>query len=143
LKKSAIALVTLAVALCFSVSSFGAVLQSDYYYTNTPLLKVYRHSLGFKIIYRTGDMGTAEGYIPMKWFQVDFDDKGNRLPPKGELIYSHGQEVPYLVVFYKAGKFDHLKLYVDNDSNATSWGFINTQQDLTKLFDVTELKIQY
>lgn len=79
--------------------------SSAYYYVNVPLEKVYRTGLGYMILYRKGANELGQAYLPVKWFE--------KSAGKGELIRMEGgKQWPYLSIYYKEGKVDHVRLFV-------------------------------
>ena len=91
--------------------------QSEYYYVNIPVEMVYLYRAGYVIRYRKTDKKLATLYIPHEWFTA--------AAGKGELIsLPQGNEWPSLTVFYKDGKFSHVRLYVHRSSGHSTWGVL-------------------
>jgi hypothetical protein len=102
--------------------------QSEYFYYNVPIERVYPYRRGYVIKYRKGSIGMATTYLPREWFV----DAGS----KGDLIYlDPGQKWPYLTVFYKEGQFSHIRLYLRRDRGHESWGNIPQNVNLDEYFD--------
>ena len=80
-----------------------------------------------------GTDATAAVYIPSRWFVPG---------GKAELIRGSGPSYPYLVVFYKDGVFDHLRLYVQKDIKDSSWGLLAPDAGKGK-FDGEDLKLEF
>ena len=79
--------------------------SSAYYYVNVPIEKVYPHRLGYFILYRKSGTEMGQAYLPIKWFE--------KSAGKGELIrLAGGTQWPYLSIFYKEGKVDHVRLFI-------------------------------
>jgi hypothetical protein len=105
--------------------------QSEFFYYNVPIERVYPYRRGYVIKYRKGSIGMATTYLPREWF----DDAAS----KGELIYlDYGPKWPYLTVFYKQGQFSHIRLYVRRDRGHESWGNIPLNVNLDEHFDNVE-----
>ena len=117
--------------------------QSDYYYVKVDVLKVYPHSLGYMVVYRSRSLDVQEAYIPIGWFDITFDDQGKPQAAKAELIKAHGREYPYLIVYYYKGQFDHLKLYVKDNVDDPSWGSFPQGADVKDKFNVTDFKLMF
>lgn len=122
--------------LLLAASLWVAVAEESLFYPKTvPVVKVYSHKLGYKVVYLKNDMNMAEFYIPFKWFQ----ESGG----KGEVVYGQGRAYPYFSIFYKEGKFDHIRLYLEQDRNAESWGTLNPKQDVNEMFNVETLTLDF
>ena len=112
--------------------------ESEYYYKNISLEKIYPYRNGYVVQYNRGigkKMGMA--YIPMAWFT---DSAG-----KGEIVsLSKGSAWPSLSVYYKDGEFSHVRLYVHRSPNHQTWGVIPQNINLDDRFDgVEDLKMKY
>lgn len=109
---------------------------SEFYYINLPIEKVYPHKLGYMVVYRKSGKDLGRTYLPMEWFT---ESAG-----KGELItIDNGALWPYISVFYKAGKFDHLRLYVRKGFSHPSWGNLPQGADIDANFKVEDLKLEF
>lgn len=122
--------------LLVAASIWVAVAEESLFYTKTvPIVKVYSHKLGYKVIYLKNDMNLGEFYVPFKWLQ----EPGG----KGEVVYGEGKAFPYFSVFYKEGKFDHIRLYLESDRTAESWGTLNPKQDVNEKFNIDTLTLEF
>ncbi|MDR2747526.1 MAG: hypothetical protein LBB77_08785 [Treponema sp.] len=102
--------------------------ESEYFYYNVPIERVYPYRRGYVVKYRKGSMGVATTYLPREWF--------NDAASKGDLIYlSPGPKWPYLAVYYKGGQFSHVRLYLRRDRDHESWGNIPLGVNLDEHFD--------
>lgn len=109
--------------------------KSEYYYINISLEKVVPHTLGYIVTYRKGNFDFAESYLPIKWF--------SGAASKGELIRLSGSAAwPYLSVFYKAGKVDHVRLYVRREIGHSSWGALPSGRNVDDRFNVEDLVLE-
>jgi hypothetical protein len=140
MKKLVIILIFLA-ALCIGMPAFAQTIseknQSEYYYVNVPIEKVYPSSKGYIIQYRKGINELATVAIPNEWFTF--------AGGKAELIkLPKGKNWPTLTVFYKEGEFSHLRLYIHWSKAHETWGNIPLGTDLSAHFtDADTLKIEY
>jgi hypothetical protein len=101
--------------------------QSEYFYYNVPIEKVYPYRLGYVIRYRKGASDMATVYLPREWF--------NDAAGKGELIYlSSGPRWPYLSVYYKDGEFNHVRIYLRRLRSHETWGNIPLGVNLDEHF---------
>jgi hypothetical protein len=102
--------------------------QSEFFYYNVPIERVYPYRRGYVVKYRRGAMGMATTYLPREWF----NDAGG----KGDLIYlDPGPKWPYLTVYYKEGQFSHVRLYLFRNRGHESWGNIPLGVNLDEQFD--------
>jgi hypothetical protein len=123
------------VALCIiGLLVFGVVAEgSTFYPVRLDVVKVFSHAEGYRVVYRKGALDVADVYIPITWFVPG---------GKAELIKGHDTSYPYLIVYYKDSKFDHVKLFVLSNYKDISWGTLSQDEGRGK-FDVQELKIQF
>ena len=107
--------------------------QSDYYPVNLNVTKIFSNALGYRVVYRKGEVGFADLFIPVEWFVPG---------GKAQLLPGRGSSLPYLVVYFKNdGTFSHLKLFVQDDRNHSSWGQL--AGEVTEKFKVETIKVQY
>ena len=111
--------------------------QSEYYYLNVPIEKIYNYRIGYIINYRQGINKLGTLYIPHSWFT---DAAG-----KGELVMlAPGKDWPTLSVYYKEGEFSHCRLYIHRWKGHTTWGMVPTNINIDDRFEGIEtLEIQY
>lgn len=107
--------------------------ESRYYPVTVQVVKIFAHADGYEVVYRKGTADTAAIYIPVRWFVPG---------GKAELIRGTGPTYPYLVVFYKDGAFDHLRLYVQADIKDQSWGILAPEAGKGK-FDGEDIKLEF
>ena len=120
--------------LVLGLIAFAVVAEtSTYYPVRLDVVKVYSHAEGYKVLYRKGALDVAEFYIPITWFVSG---------GKAELIKGNDTSNPYAILYYKDGKFDHLKLYVLMNYKDPSWGQLSQDEGRGK-FESQDLKIQY
>jgi hypothetical protein len=132
LKKASILLAAIAILLVCGAGLFAE--ESDYYYINVKVTKVFNHSLGYRIMYQTGYDVAKDVYIPFSWF----------IPGgKAQLISGNDRAYPYMAVYYKKGIFDHLNLYVKSNISDPSWETLPATSDLTEAFNVQDLKFEF
>ncbi len=118
------------------IALFTCALAADastFYPVRIDVVKVFAHSDGFRVIYRKGSSDVAAVYLPSRWFVSG---------GKAELIRDHDPSFPYMTVFFKDGKFDHLRLYVLSDQKDLTWGILSPSDGVGK-FDSEELKLEY
>lgn len=105
--------------------------ESELYYVNVPVEKVYPYYKGYVVTYRSGvnKMGTA--YIPIEWFRNDVH--------KAQLTQiGNGKNWPSMTIFYKDGAFHSVRLYVARHISHETWGTINSDVNLDSKFEGIE-----
>ncbi len=128
-----------AVLLFVSIAVFAQ--DSDIYVKSVPISKVYIHQLGFRVVYMKSNTEMAVFYLPKAWFETA---SVSGTVQKAEVLYGNEDAYPYFSVFWKDGKFDHIRLYLKSDLNDTSWGDINPAWgDLTEKFKVDTLSLEF
>ncbi len=107
------------------------------YVRTVHLERVYTHSNGYKVVYRTSRLETAETYIPARWF--------GRASGRGEIIYTNHKAAPYMQVYYESGEFSHVRLFVRSNTTHPSWGFLpNRPEELERFIAVgDQLQVRY
>jgi hypothetical protein len=111
--------------------------QSEYYYVNVPVEKIYIYKAGYVLQYRKGVNKIGTLYIPNEWF--------TDAASKGELVnLPKGKEWPTLTVFYKEGEFSHMRLYVHRWRGHSTWGLVPPTVNLDSKFENVEtLEIEF
>jgi len=101
--------------------------QSNVYYINVPIEKIYLAGTGYVIQYRksTSTIGTVG--IPYTWFT----EAGST----AELVkLPKGPNWPNMSVFYRDGKFSHIRLYTHWQKSHQTWGVTPMGADVSRHF---------
>ncbi|MDR0375515.1 MAG: hypothetical protein LBH85_07305 [Treponema sp.] len=110
----------------------------DFYYVKVPIARIYPYSKGYVVTYNVGTYGTEVDtvYIPASWFLAREN--------KGFIVHLKGTPVaPNITVYYRNGAFDHVKLYVREDSRDPSWGYMPLQTNIDDRFEgVTDVPLK-
>ena len=112
---------------------------SGIYVKTIPIVKVYDHNLGYKIIYLKSNLDFVSLYIPITWFATSAE---TGKAPKAELVLGRDSAYPYLSIFWNEGKFDHIRLYLQSNLNDPSWGDLNPNVDFSEKFKVDTLNLE-
>ena len=128
MKRTTILVVLIAIVACALASE-----TSTFYPVRIDVVKVLSHADGYQVIYRKGYADLAAAYLPAKWFLSG---------GKALLIRANDETFPYMTVFYKDGKFDHLKLYVQADQRDSTWGILSPSEGAGK-FGSEDLKLEF
>jgi hypothetical protein len=132
--KRTIVLVVL-ISLLLGVSAVSAQDQDPKIYVKTvSIMKILNHSLGYKVLYLKSSMDVGEFYVPHSWFKAG---------GKAELVMGNTPAFPYFSVFYRDGKFDHIKLYAHDNIQHLSWGRLKTQAGDSSKFEVETLDLEF
>jgi len=110
----------------FAQDAYGN-LPTDMYVYNVTLERVYPTGEGYVVQYRKGVNQIGVIGIPNEWF-TEAGGKAEimRLPP--------GKNWPSLSVFYKGGKFSHVRLYVHKHRTHITWGSLPQGTDVSRYF---------
>ena len=117
----------------FAQSQFTTFPESDYYYFQFPIEKIYIHSLGYLVLYRRNSNFIGRSFIPQEWFR-GFSDKG-------EIVYlSSGKEWPSMTVYFKDGEFSHVRLRLRRSRAHETWAIVPSNMNINEYFkDIEEL----
>jgi hypothetical protein len=108
---------------------------SKVYVKSVPIVKIFSHPEGYKILYLRSDMKVDELYIPHRWLSKS----GGR----GEIVFGKDPSYPYFSVFYRDGKFDFIRLYVVEDIRDLTWGVLRKTEASNAAFSGDTLEIKY
>jgi hypothetical protein len=128
MKRATIVLVLIAV-----VSLGLAAETSAFYPVRIDVVKIYSHADGYRVIYRKGSADVGAVYLPARWFVPG---------GKAELVRDNDPSFPYMTLFYKDGKFDHLRLYVLANQKDETWGILAPSDGAGK-FNSDDFKIDF
>jgi len=140
--KKLLALLVFATFLTGMVSA----IESPMYAKALPIQKITSHEKGYRVTYFTahGDLKTV--YIPLEWFSSVGDYKTPDGFTKAELFRGNGDSYPYMEIFWKDGKFHHIRLFVRASYTDRSWGVVKEGEGavLGAKFDPTKaLDLQF
>lgn len=128
-----VALITLSQGLTplFAQQKASKYNESEYYYYNFPIEKIYSYRLGYIILYRKAGNLIARTTVPANWFT----DIGG----KGEIIgIGSGKEWPSMTVYYKNGEFSHIRLRLRRDRTHETWGVVPLNRNIDDQFENIE-----
>jgi hypothetical protein len=115
--------------------------ESEYFVKTIYIARVYPHPLGYKVIYTKSSMDIGETFLPLKWFSASTGKDG--VMAKGELIWGNDTSYPYLAVYWKGGKFSHVRLFLKTNYSDPTWGTMDSNADYSKNFDIEEPKLEF
>lgn len=113
--------------------------ESEYYYYNVPIEKIYAHRLGYMVVYRSNSNRTVRTFMPLAWFNTIGEGT------KGEVIgLPPGNDWPSMTVYYKSGVFSHVRLMLRQNRLHETWGTIPLSADYDEYFqNVEEVKLEF
>jgi len=111
--------------------------DSEFYYKNVLLERIYPYRSGYAVQYRRGLNRMEMAYLPIEWFSSSAG--------KGEIItLPSGRAWPSLTVYYKNGEFSHVRLYVHNMDSHETWGTIPQNVNLDAQFsNVEDIRLKF
>lgn len=109
--------------------------ESPIFAKTVPIFKITSHEKGYKVVYVTehGDFKVA--YLPIEWFYQVGDYRNADGFVKCEMYKGAGAAYPYMQIFWKDGKFHHVRLFVMANYNDRTWGTVNLAENLSGKFD--------
>lgn len=121
------------------VAGWASAGESPYYAKAVTIQKVTSHEKGYKVTYFTshGDLKTI--YVPLEWFYQVGDYKTDDGFIKAEIVRGNGDSYPYMQIFWKNGKFHHLRLFVRDSYNDRMWGIVNPAENMGAKFDPAKI----
>ena len=111
--------------------------RSEFYYVNVSLEKIYPHRAGYIVQYSTGGRQLATAYLPIDWFSSSAG--------RGEIVtLPLGRGWPSMSVYYKEGKFSHVRVYVHAWASHQTWGTVPQNASIDDKFEnANELKLEF
>jgi hypothetical protein len=111
--------------------------ESDYYYVSVPIEKIYSYRNGYIVVYRKGVNQMARTYLPLEWFT-------NSAGKAEQIALGSGKAWPYLTIYYKAGQFSHIRVYVRRERSHETWGVVPMNLNIDDYFEgVEEIKLEF
>lgn len=120
-------------------TGFVAANESPYFAKVVPIQKVVSHEKGYKVSYYTASYGIHTIYVPIEWFYQIGDYKTDDGFIKAEVVKGKGPTFPNMQIFWKNGKFHHLRLFLIDNYNDRMWGVVNPAENLGSKFDPAKL----
>ena len=111
--------------------------ESEYYYFNVAIEKVYPYRAGYIVLYRKGANRIARTFIPADWFT---DPAG-----KADLvILPKGSNWPSLSVYYRNGEFSHIRMFLHWWKGHATWGNVPQNVNLDSYFeDIESIELEF
>jgi hypothetical protein len=111
--------------------------ESEFYYFNFSIEKVYAYRLGYMVIYRNSSNRVARTFIPQEWFTA--------MGGRGELVFlSSGTEWPSMSVYYRNGEFSHVRLRLRRERAHQTWGVVPLNINIDEYFrNIEEVRLEF
>ena len=134
-----VVLITLCVGTFVFAQSQQFSRESDFYYFNYPIEKIYTYRLGYMIIYRGTENRLSRTFVLHDWFNTIGEGT------KGDIVYlSPGREWPSMTVYFNSGAFSHVRLKLRRDRSHETWGYIPLNMNLDDYFqDIEEVDLEH
>ena len=130
----------LLIAIVMLIASTGVFADTSNFYVRTiPIIKVYSHNLGYRVVYMKSNFDLHVIYLPKDWFNTAAQTGED---PKAELVAGKDSTYPYFSVFWEEGEFSHIRLYLHINLMHPSWGNMDPTWDLTDKFKVETLNLE-
>lgn len=132
-----ITLLLISFCLFFSICTIVPLTseESDMYYVNVQILKIFPHKLGYYVIYRRAGLKTGEVYIPKEWF--------DRRDQRAILNLTDANIDPYLTIVSKKGEFNYIQVVAHKNVRHPTWGVLSPGADVAEKFKVEKLALEY
>ena len=140
--KRAVSLVVAGTLLLVGISAFAQAqtpqtsspqqaYPKEAYVKNVPLIRIFVHPLGYKLLYWRSDTTIGEMYVPLKWFT-------GGVTATAEITYGITPDRPYVSIAWVDGKFDHITINAQEDMMGPTWGILDASVNLTTQFNIQE-----
>jgi len=111
------------------------VTTSPYYIKNVFLNRIVSTARGYRLEYFNAKMEPIAIYVPIEWFSRlneygRLEDGG----VKAEIFFLSGTTYPYVSIYWKNGKFSHLKIFAQDSYLHSSWGALRPTTNIDDRF---------
>jgi hypothetical protein len=128
-------LIALLLAVTATLFAEYEVRGKDVFVVNRPIVKIYAHRLGYKVIFLKENSDFGVFYVPLGWF--------GRSGGQGEIVWGDDPAYPTFTAFYIDGKFDHVRLYLLRNQDDPTWAVLVPTDAEEQKFSVDTLDIKY
>jgi len=110
------------------VSAVVSATESQYYAKTLFIEKVTSHEKGYRVVYYTAHGDPKVIYVPIEWFYKNSNYLTDDGFVKAEIVRGNGPSYPYMQIFWKDGKFHHIRLFVRDSYSDRSWGVVHDNE---------------
>lgn len=127
--------------LVFALFAAGLASATDspMYAKVVPVIRVISDQKGYQVTYLTNHGDPKVIYIPLQWFYQISDFKTADGFIRAEIVRGTGSAYPYMQIFWKDGKFHHLRLFVVDYYGDRTWGVHPDGVDWSSKFDPAKM----
>ena len=104
--------------------------ESELYYVNAQILKIFPHTKGYYVVYRRASSGSGEVFIPIEWFGTS--------DSKADISLINTRVNPYISFFLKEGKCEYVRISAPQNLGSSIWGSLQYPQQYDEKFDGIE-----
>ena len=130
-------LLVLLISLFFGSGMLASVsaqsVQSPFFAKTVFIQKITSTKEGYIVVYLDDRLNPHTSYIPIQWFYKSTGATSDGFA-KAEILYGNGPQFPYMQIFWKDGKFHHLRIFAERNLNSPSWGILSDTADTSGLF---------
>ena len=112
--------------------------ESEFYYFNFTIERVYTHRLGYMILYRrSANTHISRTFLPIEWFAT--------IGGRGDIIMlGPGREWPSMSVYYRNGEFSHVRLRLRREGAHQTWGMVPLNVNIDEHFrGIEEVRLDF
>ena len=131
----AVLVVAILLAVAGQLFAEYQTIGKDVFVVNRPIVTIYAHRLGYKVVFLKESSAFGQFYIPLGWF--------GRAGGKGEIVWGEDPAYPTFTAFYVDGKFNHIRLYLLRNLEDPSWAVLTPTVAEEKKFETETLDIKY
>ena len=117
------------------VAMFAFAEESTMFVKTMPIIRIYSHRMGFKVLYLKNNFTLGAFYVPLRWF--------DEAASKGLLVKGFFEEYPYFSIFWKDGEFHSVKLYVKENLQHETWGTLGSEEGIDSKFAHDSLVLDF
>lgn len=108
---------------------------SPFYVKNVFLNRITSTARGYRLEYFNAKMEPKAIYVPIEWFSR-YNDYGRLADGgvKAEILFATDASMPYVSIFWRDGKFSHLRIFAQESFLHPSWGVLRPETNIDSRF---------
>ena len=110
--------------------------ESDLFYINVPIIRVYDHIDAYIVHYQKGNMDVGQAFVPKEWFKTSEVNK-SRVRPLAKGVQ------PYMTVIYSEGTFQKVFINMPENRRHSAWKILSHNIDVASRMNTETLEIEY
>ena len=116
-------------------SRSSGVVESELYYYNRPIVKIFDHPRGYYILYRTLSHEVKSMCVPSEWF--GYDDH------RAFYDFARPGVEPYISYVTSNGEFRQIRIIASRDVRDLTWGRVSSNTIPDEYFDTESVTLQF